>query len=285
MTEQVILLALAVFPALVLAIFIYRKDKFQKEPMRMLAKAFFFGCISALPAVFLESFFTSLYNGFGSQLPSFFDGIYNGYVVAGNSEELSKLLLLSLAVWRSRHFDEYFDGIVYAAFVALGFASLENVLYVFAQDTFASALMTGSMRAVLSVPGHFLFGVAMGYFFALAKFQPEHRSRYLLLAYLVPMLLHGTFDALLMIPEAMGEDGAWLSGVLFPLFLFFDFRMWKVCMKKLRHLQELSEQQAYETEDERTDDDNWTGPNGPNYGNNGNYAGEGDAFSGFNWDV
>jgi RsiW-degrading membrane proteinase PrsW (M82 family) len=279
------MLALAVFPALVLAIFIYRKDKFQKEPLGLLAKAFFFGCLSAVPAVFLERFFSSLYIGFGSLLPDFFGGIYNGYVVAGNSEELCKLIFLSLAVWRSRHFDEYFDGIVYAAFVSLGFASLENVLYVFAQDTFASALMTGSVRAVLSVPGHFLFGVAMGYFFALAKFQPEHRKRNLLLAYLVPMLLHGTFDALLMIPEAMGEDGSWLSGILFPLFLFFDFRMWKICMKKLRHLQELSEQQAYKTGGNYSDDEYGNGTSGTNYGNYGNNGNGGDAFSGFNWDV
>lgn len=280
MTEQIIMLALAVLPVIVLAVFIYRKDKFEKEPLKMLVRAFLFGCLSVLPAIFLESFLSSLYTGFGGDsLPGVFSGLYNGFVVAGSSEELSKLLLLMWAVWKSREFNEYFDGIVYAAFVSLGFAGLENIMYVFSQDTYPSALMTGSMRALLSVPGHFLFGVAMGYYVGLAKFQPENRSTCLLKAFLVPMLLHGTFDALLMIPEAMGEDGSWLSAILFPLFIYFDIRMWKICMRKLRHLQELSGQQSYSSDNYTTgDNDN---PDVPNHGNDGS----GDAFDGFNWNV
>lgn len=282
MTEQIILLALAVFPVIVLATYIYRKDRFEKEPVRMLIKAFLFGCLSVVPAIFLESFLSSLYTGFGGDsLPGFVYGLYNGYVVAGSSEELCKLLLLMWAVWRSRDFNEYFDGIVYATFVSLGFASLENILYVFSQDNFSSALMTGSMRAVLSVPGHFLFGVAMGYYVALAKFQPEKRGTHLLMAFFFPMLLHGTFDALLMIPEAMGNDSSWLSAILFPVFIYFDIRMWKICMRKLRHLQELSEKQSYQSDAYESDFNSGNDPEPPFQGN----SSRDDGFSNFNWDV
>lgn len=273
MTENVILISLAILPVIVLAIFIYRKDKFEKEPLRMLAKAFFFGCLSVIPAILIEQ---ALQLGFffmgGEYMSGFVTGIYNGFIVAGCSEELCKLALLALAVWKAPDFNEYFDGIVYATFVALGFAGIENLMYVFRQETFEVSLMTGGVRAILSVPGHFLFAVVMGYYFALAKFNPDKRRQNLFKAFFYPMLLHGTFDALLMIPEAMGEEGSWLSAVLFPVFIFFDVKLWKVAMRHLKGLQEMSGQQ-----------------NNDGSGYDGGYDQEpprqGDAFSGFQWDV
>ncbi len=278
MSTNTILIALAIFPVLVLGFFVYRSDKFEKEPLRMLIKAFLFGCLSVVPAIFLETILSTLYSSFiGGFLPRAAEGFYTAFVVAGCSEELCKLLLLSWAVWRSSHFNEYFDGIVYSAFVALGFAAVENLEYVFMQSTFSAAIATGTMRAVLSVPGHFLFGVVMGYYFALARFQPQQRRANLFKAFCYPMLLHGTFDALLMIPEYMGEDGAMLQLVLFVVFILFDIRLWKVSMKRLRHMQKLSEAQYTDTSYSSSYDDN---------------ADTGDdsepptpPFSGFNWDV
>ncbi len=273
MTENVILISLAILPVIVLAIFIYRKDKFEKEPLRMLAKAFFFGCLSVIPAILIEQ---ALQLGFffmgGEYMSGFVTGIYNGFIVAGCSEELCKLALLALAVWKAPDFNEYFDGIVYATFVALGFAGIENLMYVFRQETFEVSLMTGGVRAILSVPGHFLFAVVMGYYFALAKFNPDKRRQNLFKAFFYPMLLHGTFDALLMIPEAMGEEGSWLSAVLFPVFIFFDVKLWKVAMRHLKGLQEMSDQQN-------------NGDSGYDGGYDQEPPRQGDAFSGFQWDV
>ena len=264
MTENAILITLAILPVIVLAIFIYRKDKFEKEPLRMLAKAFFFGCLSVIPAILIEQ---ALALGFfymgGEYVSGFVTGIYNGFIVAGCSEELCKLALLALAVWKAP---------VYATFVALGFAGIENIMYVLNQSTFESAIMTGGVRAILSVPGHFLFAVVMGYYFALAKFNPEKRRQNLLKAFVYPMLLHGTFDALLMIPEAMGEDGTWLSAVLFLVFIFFDVKLWKVAMRHLKGLQEMSGQQN-------------NGGSGYDGGYDQEPPRQGDAFSGFQWDV
>ena len=217
MTENIILIALAILPVMVLAMFVYKKDKFEKEPLRMLAKAFFFGCASVVPAILIEGAlgYAFFYMG-GEQVPGFVSGIYNGFIVAGCTEELCKLALLSLAVWKAPDFNEYFDGIVYATFVSLGFAGVENIMYVFNQSTFEVSLMTGGVRALLSVPGHFLFAVVMGYYFALAKFNPAERRQNLCKAFVYPMLLHGTFDALLMIPEAMGEEGSKRAFVHYP---------------------------------------------------------------------
>jgi RsiW-degrading membrane proteinase PrsW (M82 family) len=93
------------------------------------------------------------------------------------------------------------------------------------------------------VPGHFLFGVMMGYYVALAKFADSRRGGYLLMAFVVPMLMHGTFDSLLMIPESMGEGAGLVSSVLFIVLLWFDVKMWKWGVRRIQHLQELSKQQ------------------------------------------
>ncbi len=240
------LLLIAVLPVILLTVYIYRQDRFQKEPVNMLIRTFLLGCVSVIPALLLESLLMALYAPLFGSFPSVFESVYDGFVVAGFSEELFKLLLLSLAVWRSSHFDEYFDGIVYATFVSLGFAGVENIMYVFGSESFGDAVATGAVRALLSVPAHFLFGVVMGYYFALAKFQPENRTANFVRALLFPVLLHGTFDALLMVSGAMSEQIPVITLVLFIAFIVFDIIMWRLGIRRLRHLQELSATQAAE---------------------------------------
>lgn len=234
------LFSLAVLPALLLAFVIYRQDKFEREPFGKLVGVFFFGVLSTLPAIVME-----LLLEMARPSGAVAGGLYGGFVVAGCCEELSKLVILYWAVWRSREFNEYFDGIVYACFVSLGFACFENVLYVCFQDTVEASLLTGSVRAVLSVPAHFLFGVMMGYYFALAKFDVEHRRRNLVLAFVVPMLMHGTFDSLLMIPEGMEEKQELMTGALFVAFVVFDVLMWRWGIRRIRKMQRLSMQAAF----------------------------------------
>ncbi len=94
---------------------------------------------------------------------SFFDSFF----LAAIPEEISKWLVLYWIVWKSREFDEHYDGIIYAVFVSLGFALVENIMYVVNRG-----MGVALIRAVLSVPGHGSFGVLMGYYFSLAKFGP-----------------------------------------------------------------------------------------------------------------
>lgn len=226
----------AILPVLLLLYFVYRKDRLNPEPLGKLLLTFFVGCLSVVPAAFQEMMLQPMAPA--SPVPN---GLFTGYVVAGLSEELWKLLLLLLVIWRSRHFDEYFDGIVYACFLSLGFACVENVQYVLGgTDPMGTALM----RGVLAVPAHFLFAVTMGYYVSLAKFDPAHRATHLLKALLFPVLLHGTYDSLLMVssnlegsdsPLAMG-----VCGVLFIAFIFFDIRMWRWGLRRIKRMQERS---------------------------------------------
>lgn len=236
-----ILIALAVLPVLILAYVVYRQDKVEKEPFGKLLKAFLMGCLAVVPAICMEEALSA----FTPQVP-ILRGAYTGFIVAGCSEELCKLLMLYWAVWKSKEFNEYFDGIVYACFVSLGFAGVENIGYVVMQDSYIDSLSVGVTRAVLSVPGHFLFGVMMGYYFALAKFTPSKRKEYMIKAFAVPMLWHGTFDSLLMVAEDLGEGVELVTGGLLILFIVFDIKMWKWGVRRIRRLQELSNKQKDE---------------------------------------
>lgn len=226
---------IAIAPIFILLTYIYFQDTGHKEPLGFLTVVFMAGCFSVLPAIAMESALAPLGPDGGV-----LGGLYTGYVVAGLSEELCKFALLMLFVWRSRHFDEYFDGVVYAVFLGLGFACIENVNYVF---TYGPG--TGIMRALLAVPAHFLFAVTMGYFLSLARFDPRHRSANLVRALLWPVLLHGTYDSLLMVGEATGQYSTAVELGLFALFVVFDIRMWRWGIRRIRRMQELSQQQNF----------------------------------------
>lgn len=237
----------AVLPVLVLLYFIYKKDKYQREPLGKLLLTFFVGCLSVIPAAMMEG----VVMPFGPDAGMFpvLNGIFNGYLVAGTSEELCKLLLLLLVIWKSPHFDEFFDGIVYAAYLSLGFACVENIGYVMQGG---DPMTTALMRGILAVPAHFLFAVTMGYYVSLAKFDPANKRRHLWKAFLYPMLLHGTYDALLMVASNLAdgnEENLVVGGlcvVLFIVFVVFDIRLWRRGLKRIKQMQERSKEQTFD---------------------------------------
>lgn len=234
----------AVLPVLILLFFIYKKDKYQPEPLGKLLLTFFVGCLSVIPASLMEMVLMPL-----SPQSAVLGGLYSGYVVAGFSEELCKLLLLLWVIWRSPHFDEFFDGIVYAAYLSLGFACVENIGYVMSSD---DSMMVALTRGLLAVPAHFLFAVTMGYYVSLAKFDSEHRSGHLFKALLYPLLLHGTYDALLMVSGQLAstyEDNSiaiGTSGVLIIAFIIFDIKMWRWGIKRIKRMQERSKEETFD---------------------------------------
>jgi RsiW-degrading membrane proteinase PrsW (M82 family) len=203
------LLIIALAPVFIIAVYVYYRDKYEREPLGMLLKALLLGVLIPLPVIVLERFLSGIKPDFPGAWPAFYDA----FIVAAFSEELFKLLALYLLVWKSSHFNEKFDGIVYAVFISLGFAGVENILYVFQHGE-----MTGYTRALVSVPGHALFGVTMGFYFGLAKFYPNRRREFLLKSFLYPLVLHGIFDFILM----LGNYRLMILFVPFVIFLYFD---------------------------------------------------------------
>ncbi len=204
-----ILVGAAVLPALLLLWLVYRMDKIEKEPLGLLGKLFFLGILSVIPAIILEKIVGAILNTFhgGDGMRAFLDAFFCVALV----EELCKYLALRIGSWRSPHFDHRFDGLLYSVFVAMGFAAVENLLYIL-----RIGLSVAPVRALFSVPGHLAFGVAMGIQYTNEKTavlagdrQKSGTSR--LLAVLLPLLLHGFFDFCLM-------SGSWLLSVVFFLF-------------------------------------------------------------------
>ncbi|MDW7667912.1 MAG: PrsW family glutamic-type intramembrane protease [Bacillota bacterium] len=212
------LILTAVTPGIALAVVIYLVDKHDREPVKLLIKTFVGGAIITIPTIFLESFLVG-FNIFGGLI-----GIaYQAFIVAGFSEEFMKRLVVNKVAYYNKYFDEKLDGIVYAVFSALGFATVENIIYVVFR--FSDVESVGVYRAILSVPAHMLFAVTMGYYLSLAKFSKTEIEKrfYYKKSLTAPMILHGTFNFILM-------SG---NGFLMIFFLPFVVYLWSINIKKL----------------------------------------------------
>lgn len=212
----------AVLPALVLVFFIYRKDRYRKEPARELVKAFCFGALAA-PASLLFSAPAEAVGLFSLEAKGVAAGFCTAFFGAALPEELCKLAFLWLLLRRNPDYDEYVDGIVYAACVGMGFAALENIGYLFQNmDNWETV---GILRAIFSVPAHFFFAVAMGYFFACYSFgDPARRSANLALALFVPVAQHTAFDWLAFSFGAPGIFGGLAIALFFGLYILMAKR-------------------------------------------------------------
>ena len=233
MLYYLLLFGIAILPVILLMIFIYRQDKYQKEPVKSLAKAFIGGMIAIPLDIIIVTGIQYLAGDAVITKTVFF----NAFLEAGMPEEFCKFVIFMLLIWRDKNFDEYFDGIVYATFIGLGFACVENIQYVFTYG-----FQTGVVRALLSVPGHFLFGVVMGYFLSMAKFHPEKRGTYLISGLLLSMIAHGLFDWLLMAASVLPVVG----GIIYLVFIWGDIKLWKLGLKYINKQQENSRRQAQE---------------------------------------
>lgn len=183
-----------ILPALVLIGFIYWQDKYRREPVKWILKAFWYGMMACAGAVLLEILLPDC------DLDTLEGDIYYSFIVIAFSEEIMKYLFFWLLVRRNPFFDERMDGIVYAACVGMGLAGLENIGYLLINlDDLA---FWGVGRALFSVPGHFFYGVFMGYYYSLAIYgAPRRRVLYYLLAFFVPFVFHGCFDCSILIAD------------------------------------------------------------------------------------
>ena len=218
----------ALIPAIVLLGYIYWRDRKSPEPISQLIKATALGvasigvslCISRpLQAVGLIP----------EDIYGICDAINVAFLGAAIPEELAKYVMLWLFLLNNRHFDERMDGIVYAVCISLGFAGLENVLYVIGDEEWMSIALS---RAIFSVPGHFCFGVIMGYFYSLSRFTWTNLRWNKAMAVVAPIVAHGVFDAILFISGV--QKCQWVSVVLMLVFVAFCFYLWKWAAQSIK---------------------------------------------------
>jgi RsiW-degrading membrane proteinase PrsW (M82 family) len=201
-------LIVPVVPALLWLWVIYRADSYQPEPKRLVAFTFLLGVLCAIPAFALERLGDRIYPFLGEieRASWSIKGVpvkllpmaLGCFFVIGPAEELCKFLAVRVFSYRRPEFDEPMDGIVYASAAALGFASVENLLYVLDFDTWRIRWGMLGLRAFLSLPGHVLFSAWWGYALGRRRFNRDYRVWPLWLA---AAGLHGLYDFVLMVPS------------------------------------------------------------------------------------
>ena len=169
--------------------YFYQRDKLEPEPKKLVFVSYFLGILAAGLVIFIH-------------MPFKWNYFISAVIAAPILEELAKFLMVWAYLYRNKNFSEPMDGIVYAAAVALGFASIENGLYLFRINQQAKFLLSNVIliRAFLSVPAHALFSGIWGYALGRYKFDKKKNRFIVLYGLLLAMLLHAAFNYVCLIP-------------------------------------------------------------------------------------
>lgn len=220
---MIILLTVAIAPGLALFSYLYLRDQFAGEPSKLLFQSFVYGAVLTFPILFVQYVFDAE----GVFTNNFMQNVLFSSVI----EEFFKWLVLLIAVYRHVDFEDPYDGILYGASVSLGFATIENILYLL-----EFGLETAFIRAFLPVSSHALFGVVMGYYFGKAKFSKSHkRRRWIGWAIVSSVILHLAYNTSLYI-----YDNVMYGAIPFMLFL------WWFGLQKVKQAHQLSLSHYYE---------------------------------------
>lgn len=217
----VVLLSAAIAPSLALLSYFYLRNEMETEPRKTLLQAFLYGAIITFPIMFIQYVM--------QEEQAITNEILSSVVIASALEEFFKWLIIFSVILKHVEFDDPYDGILYGAAVSLGFATVENVLYLL-----SFGIDQAVVRAILPVSSHALFGVVMGYYFGKGKFsQTERRKEFYALAFFGPLVLHICYNSIFLL-----EANFVYAMVPFMLFLWwFGLKKVKLAHEHLvRHL-------------------------------------------------
>jgi protease PrsW len=213
-----LLLLFAVLPGLLLSYAVFRADKYEQESAAALLLCFGLGAAATIPAISIEKW---IYPDSGLEKLSTWKMLLIAFGAVAFNEEFFKLLALLIGAFPWRFFNEPMDGIVYAVLVSMGFATTENILYI---DRFGVEPLL--LRAFTAVPAHLVFGIVMGYYAGLAKFNPAQKYKLLLFGFGLAVSIHGIYDLLI-----LQKSSDWLvvlASVTLYLCLFYCGELVKI---------------------------------------------------------
>jgi len=231
-----LLFSLAVAPGIAVCLFIYSLNKYDRRAIRYLVVAFILGMLATLPALLVQTLATDVREDpFRHSIWSY---LWYAFVIVALSEEGSKYLVLRIYAYPKAAFKEPFDGVVFAVMISMGFATVENIEYVW-----KFGLETGVSRAFLAIPAHAAFAVLMGYPVGNAKFR-KGRSWWLMgQGLLVAVLFHGSFDFFLFLQQSRQAAQYFSTGVLsFGAFASFYIAV-RLAMRALRMHRAMKEEE------------------------------------------
>lgn len=216
---MLVIMSAGIAPGLALLSYFYLKDEYDSEPIHLVFRTFLFGALLVFPIMFVQYVFSV-------------EGVITStwakaFLSTALLEEFFKWFLLYYTIYLYSDFDEPYDGIVYGTSISLGFATVENILYLVGHGVeFAIG------RALLPVSSHALFGVLMGFYLGKGKFSNDgKRSVWIFYALLIPVLLHGVYDLILL---ALKQWKFWM--VPFMIFL------WWLGLRKVKKAKKLTEE-------------------------------------------
>lgn len=234
MTYIEFLLFLSVLPSIALGVMIYKKDIVEKESTGLLFKLFLGGAIgSVILTLLLSTVLEPIIPDLEDSNNNFIYLAINTFFKVALVEEFSKWIFLKKITWKNKEFNYIYDAIVYAVFVALGFATIENIIYVLGSE---GGISIAILRAILSVPGHAFDGVFMGYYYGLAKQAKINDNiklfkRNMIFSLLIPVVFHFIFDYLL-----LSENS-----ILLILYLVFIILLYINAFKRINKLSNITE--------------------------------------------
>ncbi|MCA9673949.1 MAG: PrsW family intramembrane metalloprotease [Kofleriaceae bacterium] len=236
MTDQqqtILIAASGAVPALIVMAYFDWLDRKRPEPRSLRRKAAFFGMLSVIPVLLIDGGLMKAFAGKAEAAGPYHVALFQAFIVAAMVEEFCKIGVVYWSVWNKKEFDERMDGIVYAARAGLGFALVENILYMSQQGDLKAAAFVWTLRALLAVPGHAVWTGIMGYLVARRRF--DKRGPGFLGGYLIAVFLHGAYDVSIFLQVPLRADGMdALAGGLLLVPLVVTFIGWRTIRRMAR---------------------------------------------------
>ena len=235
MFDNPLLLSLCVIPSMLILWYIYIKDKSEKEPFYLIIILFIGGIISCLISILISIISKQYipYLNMNYYNMNIFEIFVKVFVVITLSEELTKWIINYITIWRNKNFKHIYDPIIYSACTTLGFATFENIIYV--TNYHNNGIMIAIMRGLISIPSHAVFGIYSGFYLGISKNayvcdKKDKALKYKILSILVPIMLHFTFDILLIKTNI----------IKYSLFIIYLTILYITALKKIKRLSSVS---------------------------------------------
>ena len=239
--DVIVMLLAGLLPAILLVLYVRHRDKLQPEPWPKILKGVLYGVLSIIVSSFISLVWEPLpyHMGLGwmYEVPVI-RGILTSFYNAAIPEETAKLFMLWLLLRKNEEFNQNIDGIVYAVCVAMGFAGLENIMYIFFEEE-NPWQDVAIMRSLFAVPGHYIFGVLMGFFYSIVHFRPQKYGKYRNMIWIAPVVAHGLYDSIIF----LGEEHYLLGALIYIPLIWFCVKMHKFCFKRINRMVLLDEDQ------------------------------------------
>lgn len=197
--NYIFIIVLSLLTTIIFICSILYSDKKSREPVYMILIALISGVFTIGLSLIIGQIILPNLQVINSGLFSYNTSSVIKILILALVEEYSKLLVLYLFISKNSNFDDIYDGFVYSSLIALSFAAIETLMYVFSEFDFSSMISLAILRGITAVPLHLICGIVMGYYIGIQKFSwgTSRRIFNLSMSLFIPALIHFSYNYLL----------------------------------------------------------------------------------------